>query len=590
MSRLSTVLFGCAILTIVACSQSFSGNGDEVYMSHSLAMVETASGDNEDGSFAGHYLAAIIAQRNHDWQAASRFINKVLDGDANNEELKSRAMILAMGAGDYEQALSLAHDLKDNEKFNAISRLILTMHAIKKGAFDEASKEIERIESDKKVELVRPVINAWIEAGQGKFDSTALAANPLYVFDALNMAALLENKEKVGAVLNAAIENKSIITEDLEKIGDILYLNKLNDEALALFKKALSVNLYPAGRIAEKIMLLEKGRPFPKEILTATASESIQHGTARSLYDIATLLFDKGADNSARLFTSMALYLDQDFSQARFLMGKIIARSGQFDEALQQFSAISPEDKVYIMAKRESADILEQANQHLEAIKILNTLANEYGDLEARIQIGDIHRRKENFEDAVDAYNNAFAHVSNPDDPSTWHLYYVRGMALERLGNWESAERDLKKALEFRPDHPYILNYLGYSWADQGTNLEKALKMIRRAVKLRPDDGYIVDSLGWVLFRMGKVEEARKYLEQAVELLPYDPVINDHLGDVYWSVGRRTEAKFQWRRALDYAEDQKLVTSIKKKISDGLQKNTVMEAMTNVEESTGYNP
>ena len=107
----------------------------------------------------------------------------------------------------------------------------------------------------------------------------------------------------------------------------------------------------------------------------------------------------------------------------------------------------------------------------------------------------------------------------------------------------------MKKALELFPDQPLVLNYLGYSWVDQGVHLDEGMDMIRRAVEQRPDDGYIVDSLGWAYFRTGNYDEAVKNLERAVELKPEDPTINDHLGDAYWRVGRTLEAHFQWSQA-----------------------------------------
>ena len=55
----------------------------------------------------------------------------------------------------------------------------------------------------------------------------------------------------------------------------------------------------------------------------------------------------------------------------------------------------------------------------------------------------------------------------------------------------------MKKALELSPEQPYVLNYLGYSWIDQGLNLDDGMKMLKRATELRPDDGAITDSVGW---------------------------------------------------------------------------------------------
>jgi tetratricopeptide (TPR) repeat protein len=116
-----------------------------------------------------------------------------------------------------------------------------------------------------------------------------------------------------------------------------------------------------------------------------------------------------------------------------------------------------------------------------------------------------------------------------------------------------------------------VLNYLGYSWVDQGINLDKGIKMIRRAVELRPNDGYIVDSLGWAQYRLGNYQEASDALERAIELKPEDPVINDHLGDVYWKVGRELEAHFQWRHARDNKPEPEDLARIEDKLKNGLQ-------------------
>ncbi len=124
-----------------------------------------------------------------------------------------------------------------------------------------------------------------------------------------------------------------------------------------------------------------------------------------------------------------------------------------------------------------------------------------------------------------------------------WTYYYARGTCYERLKKWPQAEADLQRAMQLYPDQPLVLNYLGYSWVDQGRNLKQGMSLIEKAVSLKPDDGYIVDSLGWAHYRLGNYKEAVRYLERAVELRPEDPVLNDHLGDALWRVGREREAR-----------------------------------------------
>jgi Flp pilus assembly protein TadD len=151
-----------------------------------------------------------------------------------------------------------------------------------------------------------------------------------------------------------------------------------------------------------------------------------------------------------------------------------------------------------------------------------------------------------------------------------WTLFYSRGVSNERLKDWPAAESDFKQALELSPEESLVLNYLGYSWVDQGRNLKTAMDYIRKAVKLKPDDGYYVDSLGWAYYRLGNLPAAVENLERAVELKPDDPIINDHLGDAYWRVGRTLEAKYQWQQALTLKPEDEQVVTLKQKIESGL--------------------
>ena len=160
-----------------------------------------------------------------------------------------------------------------------------------------------------------------------------------------------------------------------------------------------------------------------------------------------------------------------------------------------------------------------------EARILLNDLFNSKHDADALIRIGDLYRAREDYTNSLAAYNRAVAYIGDDLGEEYWHLLYARGMSYEREGKWDKAEADLQRALSFQPNHPYILNYLGYSWADRGENLERSLDLIKKAVSLQPTDGYIVDSLGWVYYMMGRYEEALPHLEKAASLLSYDPVM-----------------------------------------------------------------
>jgi Flp pilus assembly protein TadD len=182
-------------------------------------------------------------------------------------------------------------------------------------------------------------------------------------------------------------------------------------------------------------------------------------------------------------------------------------------------------------------------------------------------------RARKAFDECGQVYGKGIATIAKPER-ANWLVFYFRGICNERAKKWPQAEEDLKMALKLYPDQPHVLNYLGYSWIDQGVHLDEGMRMIRRAVEQRPDDGYIVDSLGWAYYRIGNYEEAVRHLERAVELKPEDPTINDHLGDAYWKTGRTLEARFQWSHARDLKPEPEDLAKIKKKLESGLVEET----------------
>jgi tetratricopeptide (TPR) repeat protein len=223
-------------------------------------------------------------------------------------------------------------------------------------------------------------------------------------------------------------------------------------------------------------------------------------------------------------------------------------------------------------ANLDSLDRADEAQKHLEGL-----IKQHPDDLEAIMALGNVLRGHKKFAECANVYSKGIATIPNPEK-ANWVIYYFRGICYERSKQWPKAEADLKKALELFPDQPHVLNYLGYSWIDQGINLDEGMDMIKKAVQQRPDDGYIVDSLGWAYFRLGNYDEATKQLERAIELKPEDPTINDHLGDAYWRVNRVLEAKFQWAHARDLKPEPEELPKIEAKLKSGLPDETSSQA------------
>ena len=129
----------------------------------------------------------------------------------------------------------------------------------------------------------------------------------------------------------------------------------------------------------------------------------------------------------------------------------------------------------------------------------------------------------------------------------------------------------MRKVVELDPKHANALNYLGYTYADLGTNLDEAEQLVKEALKYKPNDGYITDSLGWVYYKKGEFEKALQYLQKAVEIVPDDPIMLEHLGDVYLKLDDKTSALKYYQKALQLKDKdkEKLEQKIRKISANG---------------------
>ena len=138
--------------------------------------------------------------------------------------------------------------------------------------------------------------------------------------------------------------------------------------------------------------------------------------------------------------------------------------------------------------------------------------------------------------------------------PEATGLLYEKGVVLERRGDSAGALAAMLELLRLDPDYAEALNFVAYSYAEQGERLDEALQMARRALQLK-NEGHVIDTLGWVYFKMGRLEEARRELEKAAKLLDDDPVVLEHLGDVYRALGLNARARTTYNHALELAPD-----------------------------------
>ena len=265
---------------------------------------------------------------------------------------------------------------------------------------------------------------------------------------------------------------------------------------------------------------------------------------------VLLLQFDRPGE-AEKVFRDMTEGHQGD-SQARYLLGVSLLAQEEYTEAIEVLARIGPEDAQYSDALVRRAIALDSLQRGAEARALLEARLSEVPqDEEVLLALAGLHENSGDYRGAVELLE---AYVGRGEVDNA-RVFFTLGVLHDKLKDWRTSAEYMKRSLELRPDDAHALNYLGYTYADQGLYLEEAEGLILRALELRPQDGFITDSLGWVYFKQERFEEAVTTLRHAVEIAPKDPVIWEHLGDALLKWGERKQALEAYRKTLEISPD-----------------------------------
>jgi tetratricopeptide (TPR) repeat protein len=520
----------------------------------------------------GAYLAGRHAQQIRDYQAAATWFEDALKADPGSPELITRTFLMETSIGHFDRARPLAESELKIDSSDAVAELVLLIDRVKAADNADAVARADVLPEEGVHRFVRPLARAWTHVAIGDIAGADAALQELdksngfaplkyfqlgLIYDFAGRADLAE--ENFKKTLDATGQLNWRLTDTM---ANFYQRHGRDDEAQALYQRFIKDNA--GSELAESVLTNRPSGP-PRPLIN-----SAEDGLAEALFDLASVVNQPETLDLALLYGRCAVQLRPQMALAQLLLADVLSAQNKPEESLEILAQIPQSSPYSWSARLRVAADLEMLDRTDEAIAQLKEMAAEAPTRAgAEMQLGDLLRAKKRFTEAVEAYDEAIQRFKAAGMPERWSLFYSRGIALERSGQWRRAEADLLHALELKPDQPLVLNYLGYSWIDRGENLERGLKMIEKAVELRPEDGYIVDSLGWAHYRLGDYAGAVQYLEKAIELVPEDPTINDHLGDAYWQSGRAIEARYQWRRALQFGPQDDEIKPIQAKLDGG---------------------
>lgn len=537
--------------------------------------------------FSGNFLAARIASDDKDTVSAVQFFERALKRDPGNPLLIQQSFFLHLINGDIAKAVPLAEEILIYDTSNDLARTVLGVIELKEGNYGTAAKEFDEASGKTPLELLtNQLLAAWAEAGKDNLAQALKRVDELEgpdwyesfrSFHGGLVADHLGDADQAFDRIARAYEYDQTALRIVEGFARLQARKGAPEKGLAAiraFKKQV-----PRHPYMDKV---EADINDNKQIIF---SRTPRDGASEVLFGLGSALGRDGGTELPKIYLQLSLFLNPKSDLAIMALVDIYNQDSQHAEAVKLVDRLAEVSVFHEAARIESARNLAQIEEVDEAIKRLTIAAREADDpVQANLALANMLRFEKRWDEANEIYNIIIDSVEKPERRH-WSLYYSRAITFERTERWEDAEADFRKALELFPDQPLVLNYLGYSWVDKGTNLDEALKMIAKAVEQRPEEGFILDSLGWAYYKLGRYPEAVVELEKATEKMPADPLVHDHLGDAYWHVGRTLEAQFQWSHARDLEPEKpedlkRILAKLKNGIADKTDGKKIAAANT----------
>jgi tetratricopeptide (TPR) repeat protein len=474
-------------------------------------------------------------------------------------EVAARRADLGQAIGYAERALALEPGSKQLRMFLA------TLHRFRKD-YPSAEAVLRDAAGDPlDAEAALLLYNVQLEAGE--FDAALATARWLVAHEPEELRArfaLAQAQHRLGNPAEAERVLREALGRGVDEIPVYDYLARLRREAgdldgeIAIYRELL--RRHPHHR--EILMrLAEALDAAQREAETRAVLEELEreHGDLRATMRIG--FFDLKAERfpeAARRFERVLAQEPQQYEVA-YLLGIVRRRMAETDAALAAFERVPPGHERFVDARTQMAGILERRGDYAGALAQVDLARQHQAARPLDLYTASLRAKSGDFAGAV-----AFLEQILADSPSDPEVLYNLGVIYGEARRSDEAIAYMQRVLELAPEHAGALNYIGYTWAEQGLRLDEAEALIVRALQARPEDGYITDSLGWVyymrarpLIERGEVEAARVLLERSIreleradELTGGDPVISEHLGDAYFLLNQKKRALDRYEEAL----------------------------------------
>ena len=524
------------------------------------------------------YFSGVLLLNQGKFDESYQYFKKLEGLEKSHSSFSSRYLYSLVNSGNFREAYSFSKKLERDQKASFESDLIMGIYYLKNSKFDLSIKYFSKTKNSEARTLLDSYLAhslfVWSDLNQNKFEKAKSDFNQLD--DRFDNLKKIQNtflhcffmSEKTDTLFKELLSDEKtnfsrynyFYAKYFESINQKDKAKKIIDNSLEKYPRNLLLNQY-------KIDLINSKNNFDFDC------KKKQHIVAEILYITANALSSQSIYPLSNFYLNLSKYLNKEFLAFDTLMAENLYKINDLSGAKNIYKKLTNYgDAFKWYSNKQISRILIQEKKRDKSIKLLSKSFNDlsYKGVYETYDYAEFLKNNEEFESAIKHYTDILK-VIDKDHSLYPQVTDGRGVAYERIGEWDKAEKDLLDSLKAKPEQAYVINYLAYSWIEQGVKIKKSLEMLKRANEIKSNDPYIIDSLGWALYKLERYQESKNYLQLAVRLMPADPIVNDHYGDVLWKNGDKIQARYYWNYVLNLEKaEEDLKEKIEQKLIKGL--------------------
>lgn len=318
-----------------------------------------------------------------------------------------------------------------------------------------------------------------------------------------------------GALDDAkAAADKTPSVDHLVRYGTVLSQIDRDDEAIAIFDRALTLDARSAEALYHKAISLQAVGKSTEALATIDESIAIRPDWGRSRLGRGLLLKKLGRNDEAPAEFEKAMEYDPG-------QGQVWAQYGLMAEA--------------------RSDIAEAARCYLKGIEVEPAFMANY------VNLGLLHLDQGQHEEAVTALSIVV------EGKPTGGILWARGLCYQRLGRSQEAIADFTAAITLDPTSSVAFVNRGQEYLTLG-EVEKALADLQRALESAPGDNDARATLSRAFIAAGRFDDAVAQASQVLASIEH-PEARFRRAIAYEGLGDFARSEHDYQRLTEVVDD-----------------------------------